>query len=46
MIKKERPKWPLQRLKRMYFAMYCCKCKKFELPVEEYKKDVKKTFKK
>ena len=38
MIKKERLKWPLQRLKRMYFAMYCWKCKKFELSMEEYKK--------
>lgn len=35
--KKERPKWPLQRLKGMYFAMHCWKCKKFELPMEEYK---------
>ena len=31
------PKWPLQRLKGMYFAMHCWKCKKFELPVDEYK---------
>src|SRR3989344_6767867 len=36
--KKERPKWPLHRLKGMYFAMHCWKCKKFELPMEEYKK--------
>jgi hypothetical protein len=35
---KERPKWPLKRLGRMYFAMHCWKCKKFELPPEEYKK--------
>ena len=34
---KERPKWTLQRLKGMYFAMHCWKCKKFELPMEEYK---------
>jgi len=34
---KERLKWPLQRLKGMYFAMHCWKCKKFELPMEEYK---------
>src|SRR3989344_8804227 len=34
---KERLKWPLQRLKGMYFAMHCWKCKKFELPIEEYK---------
>ncbi len=34
---KERPKWPLQRLKGMYFAIHCWKCKKFELLVEEYK---------
>lgn len=34
---KERPKWPMKRLKGMYFAMHCWKCKKFELPVEEYK---------
>ena len=34
---KERPKWPLQRLKGMYFAMHCWKCRKFELPMEEYK---------
>jgi hypothetical protein len=34
---KERPKWHLQRLKGMYFAMHCWKCKKFELPMEEYK---------
>ena len=38
MIEKERPKWPLQRLKGMYFAMHCWKCKKFEHPMEEYKK--------
>jgi len=38
MIKKERPKWPLQRLKSMYFAMHCWKCKKFELSREEYEK--------
>lgn len=38
MIKKEKPKWSLQRLKGMYFAVYCWKCKKFELPEEEYKK--------
>jgi len=36
--KKERLKWPLQRLERMYFAMHCWKCKKFELPREEYEK--------
>jgi hypothetical protein len=35
---KERPKWTLQRLERMYFAMHCWKCKKFELPIEEYKR--------
>ncbi|MBS3078845.1 hypothetical protein J4218_01875 [Candidatus Pacearchaeota archaeon] len=33
---KERPKWPMQRLKGMYFAMHCWKCKKFELPQEEF----------
>jgi hypothetical protein len=33
---KERPRWPLQRLKSMYFAMYCWKCKKFELPEDEF----------
>jgi len=38
MIKKERPKWPLRRLKGMYFAMHCWKCKKFELPEKEYKR--------
>ena len=38
MIKKERPKWLMQRLKSMYFAMHCWKCKKFELPAEEYRK--------
>jgi len=37
-MKKERPKWPLQRLKGMYFAIHCWKCKKFELSTEEYKK--------
>ncbi|MBI5148438.1 hypothetical protein HZA33_02045 [Candidatus Pacearchaeota archaeon] len=37
-IEKERPKWPLQRLNGMYFAMHCWKCKKFELPMEKYKK--------
>ena len=36
--KRERPKWPMQRLKGMCFAMHCWKCKKFELPSEEYKK--------
>ena len=36
-MEKEKPKWPLQRLKGMYFAMHCWKCKKFELPMEEYK---------
>ena len=34
---KERPKWPMQRLKNMYFAIHCWRCKRFELPVEEYK---------
>ena len=34
--KKERPKWPMQRLKGMYFAMHCWKCKKFELPEEKF----------
>ena len=37
-MEKERPKWHLQRLKNMYFAMHCWKCKKFELSMEEYKK--------
>ena len=37
-MNKERPKWPLQRLARMYFAIYCWKCKKFELPMDEYKR--------
>jgi hypothetical protein len=32
MAEKEKPKWPLQRLKSMYFALHCWKCKKFELP--------------
>ena len=36
-MEKERPKWPLKRLKSMYFAMHCWKCKRFELPMEEYK---------
>jgi hypothetical protein len=27
----------MQRLKSMYFAMHCWKCKKFELSMEEYK---------
>ncbi len=35
-MEKERPKWPLQRLKSMYFALHCWKCKKFELPAEEF----------
>ena len=35
---KERPKWPLKRLKGMYFAMHCWKCKKFELSQKEYGK--------
>lgn len=34
---KERPKWPMKRLKSMYFAMHCWKCKKFELPMQEYR---------
>jgi len=38
MESKERPKWPLHRLKSMYFAMHCWKCKKFELPIEKYKR--------
>ena len=33
--KKERPKWPMHRLKGMYFAMHCWKCKKFELPEDD-----------
>jgi len=33
---KERLKWPMKRLKGMYFAMHCWKCKKFELPEEEF----------
>jgi hypothetical protein len=39
MIKKEKAKWPLQKLKEMYFTMHCWKCKKFEFPMEEYKKN-------
>ncbi len=35
-MEKERPKWPLQRLKSMYFAMHCWRCKKFELPEEKF----------
>lgn len=35
-MERERPKWPLQRLKSMYFAVHCWKCKKFELPIEEF----------
>jgi len=38
-MEKEKPKWPLRRLKSMYFVVYCWKCKKFELPVEEYKQE-------
>ena len=37
-MEKEIPKGPLKRLKSMYFALHCWKCKKFELPMEEYKK--------
>jgi len=37
MIEEEKPKWSLQRLKGMYFAVHCWKCKRFELPMEEYK---------
>jgi len=29
---------PMQSLKGMYLAMHCWKCKKFELPLEEYKR--------
>lgn len=35
-MEKERPKWPLKRLKGIYFAMHCWKCKKFELPIDEF----------
>ncbi len=38
LFKKEKPKWHLKRLKSMYFAIHCWKCKRFELTVEEYKK--------
>jgi len=38
-IEKEKPKWPLQRLKSMYFAMHCWKCKKWEISHEKYKKE-------
>ena len=34
---KERLRRPLQRLKGIYFAVHCWKCKKFELPTGEYK---------
>lgn len=37
-MEKENPKWPLKRLKEMYFGLHCWKCKKFELGVEEYQK--------
>ena len=43
---KERPKWPLQRLKGMYFALHYWKCKKFELPMEEYKKECEENIQK
>lgn len=33
---KERPKWPLKRLKGMYFGLHCWKCKKFERGIEGY----------
>ena len=46
MEQKERPKWPLERLKSMYFAMHCWKCKKFEFPVEEYKQDCEEKIQK
>tara|TARA_Y100000310_G_C20412593_1_gene682761 strand:- start:161 stop:445 length:285 start_codon:yes stop_codon:yes gene_type:complete len=46
MVKKERPKWPLKRLKSMYFAMHCWKCKNFELPREEYEKRCEKNIQK
>ena len=36
---KERPKWPLQRLKGLYFAMHCWKCKKWERSIEKYQKE-------
>jgi len=38
MEQKERPKWPLKRLKSMYFAMHCWKCKIWENSIEGYKK--------
>ncbi|MBI2630050.1 hypothetical protein HYW76_03035 [Candidatus Pacearchaeota archaeon] len=39
MIEKERPKWPMQRLKGMYFAMHCWRCKKWESSPEKYKEE-------
>ncbi len=45
-MENERPKWPLQRLKSAYFAMHCWKCKKFELPVEDYKKRCEESIQK
>lgn len=38
MDRKLKPKWPLERLKSMYFGAHCWKCKKTELPSEEYGK--------
>ena len=39
MTEKVKQKWPLQRLKNMYFGLYCWKCKKWENSPEEYKKN-------
>ncbi len=43
---KEKPKWPLKRLARMYFGMHCWKCKKFELSQQEYEKRCEKNIQK
>jgi hypothetical protein len=38
-MEKEKPKWQLKRLKSMYFAMHCWKCKKWEISQEKYKQE-------
>lgn len=43
---KEKPRWSLARLKRMYFDIYCWKCKKFELSMKEYKRRCEESIQK
>lgn len=45
-MEKEKPNWPLKRLKSMYFAMHCWKCKKWEVSQEKYQQECEDSIQK